>query len=153
RVPQDREPYVQDSIPYWWSPVKDEATGRWITSHIMNQDFVAWVGQGAVTDRAREHLGQSDRGIVMMRRRLQQQMEAVKNGSNTLKGIIRDPAENACIRLPIGAREALVNGLDRAAFNKVSDQVTSQGLGDFLFLIGQPAAVRDAYRAAMGIAE
>jgi 5,5'-dehydrodivanillate O-demethylase len=151
RVPQDREPFVQDAIPYWWAPVRDEKTGRWVTSHIMNQDFVAWVGQGRVTDRAREHLGQSDQGIVMMRRRLQQQIEAVRNGSNELKGVVRDPAENECIRLPIGARDALVNGLDRAAFNAISDQVTSQGLGDFLFLVGQPEAVRNAYREAMGI--
>ena len=57
RVPRDREPYVQNSIPYWYSPIIDEKTGRWITSHIMNQDFVGWVGQGAITDRKREHLG------------------------------------------------------------------------------------------------
>ena len=69
RVPQDREPYVQNSIPYWYSPIIDEKTGRWITSHIMNQDFVGWVGQGAITDRKREHLGRSDRGIIMMRQR------------------------------------------------------------------------------------
>ena len=45
------------AIPYWYAPINDEKTGRWITSHIMNQDFVAWVGQGAITDRRREHLG------------------------------------------------------------------------------------------------
>ena len=26
----------------------------------MNQDFVAWVGQGAIADRTQEHLGESD---------------------------------------------------------------------------------------------
>ena len=41
------EPFEQDKIPYWYGPIRDEQTGRWITSHVMNQDFVAWVGQGA----------------------------------------------------------------------------------------------------------
>jgi 5,5'-dehydrodivanillate O-demethylase len=148
RVPKDREPFVQDEIPYWWAPVKDEKTGRWVTSHIMNQDFVAWVGQGRVTDRAREHLGQSDQGIVMMRRRLQQQIEAVKNGSNELKGIIRDPAANECVTLPIIAREALVSGVSRDAFE---ESQTRQH--DFPFLVGQPEAIRTAYREAMGIGD
>ena len=34
----------------------------------MNQDFVAWVGQGAIADRTGEHLGESDRGVIMMRK-------------------------------------------------------------------------------------
>jgi 5,5'-dehydrodivanillate O-demethylase oxygenase subunit len=42
RVPKEREPYEQDRIPSWHGPVKDPATGRWISSHIMNQDFIAW---------------------------------------------------------------------------------------------------------------
>jgi 5,5'-dehydrodivanillate O-demethylase len=153
RVPRDREPWVQEEIPYWYSPVADPRTGRWITSHVMNQDFVAWVGQGRVTDRGREHLGQSDQGIVMMRRRLQQQIEAIQNGSNELKGVIRDPAVNECITLPIGAREELVNGLDRETFEATSNRVNNQGRGDFIFLVGQPDEVRAAYREAMGIAE
>jgi hypothetical protein len=40
RVPREREPYVQNSIPTWQGPIADPATGRWITSHVMNQDFV-----------------------------------------------------------------------------------------------------------------
>ena len=31
RVPRDREPYGQQRIPYWVSPVKDPRTGEWIT--------------------------------------------------------------------------------------------------------------------------
>ena len=47
RVPKEREPYVQDRIPTWQGPIADEKTGRWITSHVMNQDFVTWVGTRA----------------------------------------------------------------------------------------------------------
>jgi hypothetical protein len=38
-------------IPAWRAPIKDRESGPWITSHVMNQDFVAWVGQVAVADR------------------------------------------------------------------------------------------------------
>ena len=69
-VPKEREPFVQDRIPYWYAPLKDEQTGRWITSHTVNQDFVGWVGQGAIADRTREHLGESDRGVILLRRRM-----------------------------------------------------------------------------------
>ena len=69
RVPHEREPYVQNSIPTWKGPIADPATGRWITSHVMNQDFVTWVGQGRIADRSKEYLAPSDRGIVMIRRR------------------------------------------------------------------------------------
>ncbi len=112
RVPKDREPYVQNSIPYWYSPIIDEKTGRWITSHIMNQDFVGWVGQGAITDRKREHLGRSDRGIIMMRQRFFQDLDAVAGGGEP-KAIVRDPEVNRCITLPIIGRKQFIEGLTR----------------------------------------
>ena len=68
-MPQECEPYVQCAIPTWTSPIKNPATGRWITSHVINQDIVAWVGQGTIADRSRETLGASDSGITMLRRR------------------------------------------------------------------------------------
>src|SRR5947199_146385 len=58
RVPKGREPYVQDSVPTWVSPIKDE-NGRWITSHVINQDIIAWVGQGRIADPTKENIGQS----------------------------------------------------------------------------------------------
>ena len=61
-VPKEREPYVQNTIPTWQGPIADPETGRWVTSHVMNQDFVTWVGQGRIADRSREHLNPSDRG-------------------------------------------------------------------------------------------
>ena len=59
RVPKERDPYVQKRVPTWRSPIKD-AAGRWITSHVINQDIVAWVGQGGIADRTRENLRSSD---------------------------------------------------------------------------------------------
>jgi 5,5'-dehydrodivanillate O-demethylase len=68
RVPKGREPYVQERVPTWKSPIRDE-NGRWITSHVINQDIVAWVGQGRIADRTKEHLRSSDIGITVMRNR------------------------------------------------------------------------------------
>jgi len=142
RVPKDREPYVQGGIPYWHAPITDAATGRWITSHIMNQDFVGWVGQGAITDRGREHLGRSDRGIIMMRQRFFQDLDAVDAGSEP-KAIVRDVEVNRCITLPIIGRKEFVEGLAR-------EEAEAAIRREFPFLVGQPDAIRRAYNEAMG---
>ena len=97
RVPRDREPYVQERIPHWYGALTDPDTGRWIDSHVMNQDFIAWVGQGAIADRTQEHLGLSDRGIVMIRQRFLAELEAIARGEEP-KGVIRDAAKNECVR-------------------------------------------------------
>jgi 5,5'-dehydrodivanillate O-demethylase len=153
RVPNEMEPYRQDRIPYWYSPIKDPLTDRWITSHVMNQDFVAWVGQGIVADRTQEHLGESDRGVIMMRRRILEDAERVARGEEP-KAIIRDPEKNRCVRLPIIGRDFFVNGASNVQ-NETSRQRTP-GLPlrkEFPFLTGQPEEVRAAYRRAMGLPE
>jgi 5,5'-dehydrodivanillate O-demethylase len=100
-VPGD-EPFYQKSVPYWTANVVDEASGRWIDTHVMNQDFIAWVGQGALADRTLEHLGESDRGIIMIRRKMIEQARLVADGGEP-KAVIRDPARNH--KLPIRSAE------------------------------------------------
>jgi 5,5'-dehydrodivanillate O-demethylase len=153
RVPNEMEPYQQDRIPYWYSPIKDALTDRWITSHIMNQDFVAWVGQGTIADRTQEHLGESDRGVIMMRRRILEDAETVMRGGEP-KALIRHADKNRCVRLPIIGRDFFLNGSSRVE-NETSRQRTP-GLvlrREFPFLTGQPEEVRAAYRRAMGLPE
>jgi 5,5'-dehydrodivanillate O-demethylase len=145
------EPFEQEGIPYWVSPIKDPATGRWITTHVMNQDFVAWVGQGTVADRTREHLGESDRGVIMMRRKLVEEAEAVTRGGEP-KALIRDPEKNHCVRLPIIGRESFVNGYSRADADRRRERTPGLVLSeDFIFQAGQPLEIRKAYRRAMGL--
>jgi len=151
RVPNEMEPFAQDRIPYWHGPVADPLTGRLITSHVMNQDFVAWMGQGAIADRTREHLGESDRGVIMMRRRLLEEAEVVARGGEP-KALVRDPALNACVRLPIIARESFVKGYSREDANR--PRAGTPGVivrNDFVFQAGQPEEIRAAYRRAMGL--
>jgi 5,5'-dehydrodivanillate O-demethylase len=146
-VPREREPYVQNGIPTWQGPILDASTGRWITSHVMNQDFVTWVGQGRIADRSREHLNPSDEGIVMIRRRFLRDIAAVKRGEDP-KAVIRDPAVNRAIRLPVADRASLTAGLSRAEMLKES--FSRRSLEGFIFQTGQPSEVREAFLAAMG---
>ena len=65
----------------------------------MNQDFVAWVAQGAIADRTKEHLGESDRGVILLRRRMLEEAAVVAKGGDP-KAVLRDPAKNVALALP-----------------------------------------------------
>jgi 5,5'-dehydrodivanillate O-demethylase len=150
RVPSDMEPFKQDRIPSWVSPIRDPRTGHWITSHVMNQDFIAWVGQGTVADRTQEHLGESDRGVIMMRKKLLDEADLVARGGEP-KALIRDPDKNMCVRLPTIGRDGFVNGYSRAEADRRRERTPGLVLNeDFIFQAGQPEEVRLAYRRAMG---
>ncbi|MDD2546844.1 MAG: aromatic ring-hydroxylating dioxygenase subunit alpha [Burkholderiaceae bacterium] len=148
RVPREAEPCVQTSIPTWTSPIKDERTGRWITSHVINQDIVAWVGQGRVTDRSRENLGASDRGIALLRRQLFDDIEAVQAGRDP-KGVLRDPAQNQRVFLPSDARDFFLNGLPLADYQR--HPKWARLLQHFIFHAGQPEWVQATHEAATGV--
>ncbi len=53
-------------------------------------DYEAQVSQGAIASHSEEHLATSDRGIVMLRRYLQQQIERVQRGEDPA-GVSFDP--------------------------------------------------------------
>ena len=65
----------------------------------MNQDFVAWVGQGAIADRTKEHLGESDRGVILLRKRMLEEAAVVAKGGDP-KAVVRDPSKNVALQLP-----------------------------------------------------
>ncbi len=149
-VPTDRRPYHQERIPYWSSAVQDPATGRRVTSHIMNQDFVAWVGQGRLSDREEEHPGRSDRGVLLMRRRLLEEAEVVAAGGEP-KGLLRDSRRNVCVVLPIVGRDGFLRGPEREALVQELARTQEAYGGPFRWLAGQPESVRKEYEKAMGI--
>jgi 5,5'-dehydrodivanillate O-demethylase len=60
---------------------------------IPSQDFIAWVGQGPISDRTQEHLTATDRGVILYHKLLFENMERVERNEDPL-GIVRDPAEN-----------------------------------------------------------
>lgn len=146
RVPQDREPYLQQRVPYWYGPLKD-AAGEWITSHVMNQDFLAWAGQGRITDRTKENLGRSDAGVVKLRNRLMRNLTALDEGRDP-DGLIRDPAINQAVRLPLLNRRELTQGYTLKQLN--SDPSLKRVHTKYHLQYGQPESVAREYESAMG---
>ena len=93
----DGSPADQQDVPYQYiGPIKeaydDQGAPRY--RHHMksfaSQDGMAWETQGAVADREREHLATSDRGIIMLRKMLEQQIRVVEDGADPL-GVLREP--------------------------------------------------------------
>lgn len=139
--------HIQNSIPTWVSPLKNQQ-GEWICSHVVNQDAIAWIGQGKIADRTREKLGSSDRGIAMLRHQLFKDIEAVQSGRDP-KGVIRDPARNQCLVLPSDQRDFYRQGLPRDEY--LRHPKLSRFLTHFIFHAGQPEWVKKAQMAATGV--
>jgi 5,5'-dehydrodivanillate O-demethylase len=111
-VPLEEQPYVQSRIPHWEAMVTDPVTGRWINTHVVNQDTIAWIGQGVITDRENENLGRSDVGIIKFRNRLIEDMAKVERGEDP-SGVFRNPDANRLVPWPDGCREALEPGIPK----------------------------------------
>jgi 5,5'-dehydrodivanillate O-demethylase len=144
--PKDVGPYRQTSVPIWDSPIKDEH-GNWVTTHVINQDIVAWVGQGRIADRTKEHLSVSDRGIVMLRRRYFEEMKRVEAGEDP-RGVIRDPQVAKLIKLPIVGRTRNSGELTLEEWK--SHPFLKLRFAGHRHCAGQPARVREEYERAMG---
>jgi 5,5'-dehydrodivanillate O-demethylase len=63
------------------------------------QDNYAWSTQGPITPRWTEHLGESDKGIILYRRLLREQMKIVEDGGDPMN-TFRDPEKNVSIHVP-----------------------------------------------------
>ena len=152
-VPVEQQPYVQERIPHWNATITDPVTGRWVSSHVINQDTIAWIGQGALTDRENEHLGRSDVGVVMFRNQLLADIEAVERGEDP-KGVIRDPAKNVSVRWPNERTERLTKAPTKVEFVEQRARFNNglRAANDyFQFYAGQPPEVAKAYEEAMGL--
>lgn len=147
RIPREREPYEQAKVPSWYAPIQD-AQGRWITSHVINQDIVAWVGQGRITDRTRETLGASDRGIALLRRQLLDDIDAVEKGCDP-KGVLRTPPPDGGTWLPSDHRDFFLKGLPLEEYQR--HPKWGRLLTQFIFHAGQPEDVKAACEAATGV--
>ena len=81
-----RTPVTHEALTF------DEA-GRVVAPFIVRQDEAAWVGQGPITDRTVEHLVTSDKGILLYRKLLLDNIEKVQHGQDPI-AVIRDPEVN-----------------------------------------------------------
>jgi 5,5'-dehydrodivanillate O-demethylase len=67
--------------------------GKIVADNIPAQDMTGWVGQGPISDRTQEHLASSDKGVVLYRKMLVEQMDRVERGEEPM-AVIRDRKEN-----------------------------------------------------------
>jgi 5,5'-dehydrodivanillate O-demethylase oxygenase subunit len=108
RVPIDNESTLLYTIRFYPSEKRSFRTTRsvnklgayakleadWWGINFYDQDRMAAEQQGFVADRPNEHLGVSDRGIIMMRQMLRESLAAVAAGKDPV-AIIRDPAKQS----------------------------------------------------------
>jgi 5,5'-dehydrodivanillate O-demethylase oxygenase subunit len=85
-------------------PPQTRPDGGYTLTWFHSQDRMAWETQGAVFDRGREHLGASDRGIVLYRKMLKEQIDRVRRGEEPM-ALVRDAARNQIIDLPVWVAE------------------------------------------------
>lgn len=93
-----------DSVPVYEVPMPALLPGgepAWdVIDNNSGQDMVMWYTQGAITNRSAEHLGLSDRGIILYRKLLEENVETVRRGEDPMN-VFRDPAVNQCLELPV----------------------------------------------------
>ncbi|HHC07903.1 MAG TPA: aromatic ring-hydroxylating dioxygenase subunit alpha [Actinobacteria bacterium] len=96
--PEGIEEYPPQVYPYDYEFEWIDDKGNFIVDYIEGQDIMAWVTQGAITDRSAEHIGKSDIGIVALRRMFREQMALVAEGKDPTVGFTREPHDR--IELP-----------------------------------------------------
>jgi 5,5'-dehydrodivanillate O-demethylase len=79
--------------------------GRFLVDTIDGQDMMVWATQGAIADRTNEHIGSSDRGVVMLRKMLREQIDRVERGEDPI-GVIRDPEVNRLIEFWVESKRS-----------------------------------------------
>lgn len=98
----------QPEIPFYEVPVPDEderGNPRWdLLDGNSGQDMLMWYTQGGLVDRSTEHLGLSDKGIILYRRLLLDQLARLEQGEE-LMNVFRDPDRNQRIDLPWEGQE------------------------------------------------
>jgi 5,5'-dehydrodivanillate O-demethylase len=94
-VPQ----HLLDEVPVYDVPTRT-ADGDYDLTLLDAQDIMAWTTQGPIAQRHLEKLGWTDRGVILLRKMLAREIEAVAAGRDPI-GVIRDPAQNAIIDLPV----------------------------------------------------
>jgi 5,5'-dehydrodivanillate O-demethylase oxygenase subunit len=153
-LPDDAPPVHQepDAIPYWYGPLTDPATGRLLTSHMLNREFAAWIGQGTVADRTKERLGRSDAGITLLRQRFLEEIDRVADGKDPA-GTVRDHGQNSRIPLPVYRKSWYVDGMSREAYEQLLGRHRKSALaGDGYPSVqaGRPEHIRRMYRDLPG---
>jgi 5,5'-dehydrodivanillate O-demethylase len=84
------EPTVEIGEPYKEPADKLYPEAKFLLQHVIPQDHMAWETQGPIANREIEHLSYSDRGVVLLRKVMREQIEKVQRGEDPM-GVQRDP--------------------------------------------------------------
>jgi 5,5'-dehydrodivanillate O-demethylase len=87
----DAEP--QTVVPVQHLELPYDAYGRVEWPDVSLQDEAAWVAQGPLSDRTKEHLATSDKGVILYHKLLMENIEKVQRGEDPMF-TIRDMEEN-----------------------------------------------------------
>lgn len=92
-----------EEIPIYRVPVpgvNEEGLPVWeLVDNNSGQDNYAWSSQGPITPRWTERLGESDKGVILYRRLLREQMNIVEDGGDPMN-TFRNPATNISVHVP-----------------------------------------------------
>jgi 5,5'-dehydrodivanillate O-demethylase len=86
-------------VPMDFLAVRNEE-GKYRLEQVLVQDAMAWETQGPVMDRSREHLGTGDKGVVIFRKMLREQIDIVGRGGTPL-GCLPKEQERPLIELDV----------------------------------------------------
>ncbi|MGE5539478.1 MAG: Rieske 2Fe-2S domain-containing protein [Gemmatimonas sp.] len=95
-------------------PFRD-AAGKYLLNKVLVQDSMCWESQGEIVDRSQETLGAADRGIVMLRRMVREQIDIVQKGGQPLGVVPQDRAPDIIELDVINERIGLVTPQRRPA--------------------------------------
>jgi 5,5'-dehydrodivanillate O-demethylase len=88
---------------------QEQPVWEYLDNKVDPQDNAIFVGQGAIMDRTKEMLGESDRGIILFRKLLEDQIKLVETGRDPMN-VFRDAAKNGRLELPAERREHFLMG-------------------------------------------
>lgn len=98
------KPGTPGRTSFEYSPDEPIGDGEKALQTFYGQDRIVWETQGVVFDRSLETLGASDKGIVMFRRMLAEQIDRVERGEDPTIAVVRDEANNDMIRFVSATR-------------------------------------------------
>ncbi len=92
------------ALPFEYLEAGRNADGEHDLQSFYSQDQWAWESQGELYDRSAETLGATDRGIVLFRKMLDEQIARVEQGLAPDVAMVTDPAHNQSITFPSATR-------------------------------------------------
>ncbi len=89
-VPEDEEPQFVSARDHKEPMGIRHPNTRHFMDGVDAQDYMAWETQGALADRSTERLATTDRGVILLRQMIKENIERVQRGEDPI-GVIRDP--------------------------------------------------------------